>query len=311
MRAAVVGAGWGQIHVRALRAHGVDVVALCGHSGDQARTSEASRDLGVANALHDPRALLDLDLDLVTVASPADTHPSLLRLLNGIPVICEKPVLGMGGDPRDLPHRDTPVWINYAFAFLDSAQRLQGLVGEAGHVRSGRIATTYDLPLSFTPSSWFLELASHPLSFAVHLLGRPVLHQGRHQSPPPASRTVLELRLGAVPVVTECAREPGLRGIQHRLTLTTDDAVLELTGRYEEGRHWRYGPVLIDGNPRSVVEDTSEDCWYLANERSIGTCLRAITGELTQDEAHQAGLFTVTRALPIDECVRLAFPQGG
>ena len=310
MRAAVVGAGWGQVHVRALRAHGVDVVALCGHSGDQARTSEASRDLGVANALHDPRALLDLDLDLVTVASPADTHPSLLQLLNGMPVICEKPVLGMRGDPQDLPRRDTPVWINYAFAFLDSARRLQGLVSECGPVRCVRISTSYNLPLSFTPESWFLELASHPLSFVVHLLGRPQLHRGR-QGLPPYSQTVLELRFGEVPGVAECAREPGLRGIEHRLTLTTDDAVLELTGRYEEGRRWRYGPVLIDGNPRSVVEDTPEDCWYLANERSIGTCLRVLTGRLTQDEAHRAGLFTLTRALPIDECVRQAFPQGG
>lgn len=310
MKAAVVGTGWGQVHVRALRAHGVDVLALCGSGDDDLRTTAVSRDLHVPRALHDPRDLLDLDLDVVTIASPAGSHARLLQLLQGIPVICEKPVLGMGGNPGDLPRDGAPAWINYAFAFLASARQLKGWLGEVGRVHDVRISTAYDLPLSFTPSSWFLEVASHPLSFAVFLFGRPLLRGGR-QGPPPRHATVLDLRMGEVPVVAECARLPGLRGIRHRLEIVTDGGVLQVEGRYVEGRHWTYGPVLLDGDPVSAVEEPREDCWYLANERSIGTCLRVLQGQLTGEEASSAGLFTVARALPIDECVRRAAVRGG
>lgn len=49
----MVGAGWGRVHIRALRRQGVDVVAVCGSPRDGARTRTAAADEGVPLALDD------------------------------------------------------------------------------------------------------------------------------------------------------------------------------------------------------------------------------------------------------------------
>jgi hypothetical protein len=150
----VIGANWGQTHVRALRQHGVEVVALCGAPEDHERTTAVAAEFRIKRAVADPSRLLELDLDVVTVASPARSHAALVQLLAGFPVICEKPLLGMTGDPRRLPDDGARIWVNYAFTFLDSARRM----AELGGVRAARVTSAYDLPLSFTPGEWAFEV---------------------------------------------------------------------------------------------------------------------------------------------------------
>lgn len=89
----VVGTGFGCItHVRALRAAGLDVVALVGRDPD--RTQDRAEKFGI------PRALTSFDdalalrgVDAVTIATPPHTHAELaLRAIAaGKHVICEKP----------------------------------------------------------------------------------------------------------------------------------------------------------------------------------------------------------------------------
>ncbi len=235
MRAGVVGANWGRVHVHALREHGVDVVALAGDPSDHARTRPAAEQLGIDLALQKPDALLDLELDLVTVATPAVTHPPLLALFAGIPTLCEKPLLGMTGDAALLPRHSPTVWLNYAFPFLDSARVFAKCVRETGTVTEVRIVSLHDLPGAMTGPEWFLEIASHPLSFAVHLFGPPRLDAtAQHQAD--RTKTLLRAHLGDVPAQITCRAEPGLRGIEHRILVRTAGGNIALVGQVPHRR---------------------------------------------------------------------------
>ncbi|RYD41032.1 MAG: hypothetical protein EOP83_34445, partial [Verrucomicrobiaceae bacterium] len=74
LRAIVVGAGWaGEGHALALRAAGVEVVAICGRSVGPTR--ELASRLGMPEARLDWRdAISDLRPDIVTIATPAASH---------------------------------------------------------------------------------------------------------------------------------------------------------------------------------------------------------------------------------------------
>jgi predicted dehydrogenase len=305
LRAVVIGAGWGVTHIRALRELGVDVVALVGAAGDSARTEAVAREHGIDLVLDDTTGALELSPDLVTLATPAHTHVALLRRLASVPVICEKPVLGVGGDASRLPERGAPVYVNYAFSFLDTARALAQELRDLGPARAVTVDTAHDLPLAFTPAEWFLEVASHPLSFVVHLLGPPELRPGPQECGP-AGEVRLRLRCGVVPVDAVCRPEPGLRGLRHRVSVQTDAGVLSLEGRYVQGQLWRYGPLRLDGRELTRSESPPEDCWYRANRRSIGTVLRALAGDLDEEQAATAGLFTPARAMAVDRCVQRA-----
>lgn len=304
LRAAVVGTGWGQVHVHALREHGVDVVALCGAPEDGERTRAVAASLGIPRAVHDPAHLLDDAPDLVTVATPAATHPRLLTLFAGLPTICEKPLLGMDGSPDGLPAPGPHRWINYAFAFLDSARGAARALEGLGEVREVRIDSAHDLALTFSHPQWLLEVASHPLSFVVHLLGRPTPVAGTLL---PGGGTRLELLAGPAEVTVECRPERGLHGIRHRLRLVAEGGTVELDGDFREGGVWGYGPVLRDGRAVGPAERPGSDVWVRANVRAIGTAVGVLRGELDAEEAVAAGLFTPERARPLDDCVRQAF----
>jgi len=91
--AAVVGTSFGcRVHVPALRAAGFDVVALVGRDAD--KTARRAGRLGIPHACTSLREALALAaVDVVTIATPPDTHAELAIAAAeaGRHVICEKP----------------------------------------------------------------------------------------------------------------------------------------------------------------------------------------------------------------------------
>ncbi len=91
--AAVIGTGFGaRVHVPALRAAGVDVVALVGR--DAERTARRAGRVGIDHACTTLREALALPgVDVVTIAAPPAAHAelSLEAMAAGRHVICEKP----------------------------------------------------------------------------------------------------------------------------------------------------------------------------------------------------------------------------
>ncbi len=93
IRAAVFGTGFGCFtHVRALRAAGIDVVALVGQDPDKTKDRASRFDVPLALSSVDDALALD-GLDAVTVATPPHAHaPIVLAAIEaGKHVLCEKP----------------------------------------------------------------------------------------------------------------------------------------------------------------------------------------------------------------------------
>jgi len=89
----VFGTGFGCItHVRALRAAGLDVVAVVGRDPDRTRARAQKFDVPVALTSLDDALALD-GVDAVTIATPPHTHAdiALRAIAAGKHVICEKP----------------------------------------------------------------------------------------------------------------------------------------------------------------------------------------------------------------------------
>lgn len=278
MRAAVVGTRWGAVHVAALRAAGVDVVALVDRDAERAQTIAGG--LLVPIALASAREVADLDLDLISVATPAATHVEVIaELPPELPVLCEKPAIGLSAGPG-MPRRAGPVWVNYAFAFLAVAVRATHALTRLGPVRRARVRCSHDLGrVALTDDEMLFELVPHPLSWLVTILGAPeptpVLWGSR-------SRGVAVL-CGGVPVELACLPFPGLDGLRHEVVLETDAGRLELRGTYREGSTWVFeapclrtpgGDVQLLGDPESGVVDP----WYQANERAIAAVVDVLRG---------------------------------
>lgn len=301
MRAAVIGTNWGRVHVAALREAGVEVVALAG--AQEAEVRSAAEALGVDVAVRDLRALDALELDLVTVATPAPTHVAIIEALPDVPVLCEKPAVGLS--PARALARRSPVWVNHAFAFLEVAERAEAAVARLGPITDARCTTRFDLPgLPASGRAMLLELASHPWSWLAHLFGEP-----RGAGP---ARTVpggveLAVRCGTTPVTVGCAHEADRAGIRHEVVISGEEGSLAVTGRFDLGRPWRFeAPVLTltDGRTEALgaVEAGLPDPWYRANARSIAAVVAALRGgpahpalapwtaALRLDTAAQAGL---------------------
>lgn len=160
MRAAVVGTGWGQVHITALQQLGVDVVALCG--ADQERTSEVARDRGIAHAFTGIGDLPRLDLDLITIAAPTSMHANMVAALGPTPLLCEKPAVGVETPVTHIAEPSGPVWVNYAFPFLDVALQADSILtddaGGIGRVVRIEAHSGYDLgqlvTVQRTPWQW-------------------------------------------------------------------------------------------------------------------------------------------------------------
>ena len=132
----MIGTNWGRVHVAALREAGVEVVALAGDRAAEVRS--AADELGVGAAISEVTALGTLELDLVSVATPAATHAAIIEALPDVPVLCEKPAVGLS-PARALPAgRNQPVWVNHAFALLEVAERAESALNRVGPITAAQ-----------------------------------------------------------------------------------------------------------------------------------------------------------------------------
>lgn len=319
MRAAVVGTHWGQVHVAALREAGVEVVALCGRDLDE--TAATAARLGVARATTDLTDLAHADLDLVTVATPPTTHVDVIDALPDLPVLCEKPAVGLG-TPRALAGRTRPVRVNYAFGFLEVARRAAAALDRIGAVQAAHVVSTHDLPdRPGRAQELFMELVPHPWAWLVALLGPAAAVQwerapDRRRDGDPAVSVIA--RCGTTPITLESVHSPGSNGIAHSVELVGGAGRLRLHGSYRVGQPWRFSAPVLDttrdsgraGLPAAparqvqelgVPEEGPGDPWYRANARAVAAFVDMLRGgpdaplldwaaALAMDAAAQSGL---------------------
>lgn len=300
LRAAVVGTNWGQVHVGALRAAGVQVVALCGTDPD--RTRQVADEQGIDRVVTEVGHLLDpaLSLDLVTVATPAATHGAVLAATAGLPAICEKPMIGLDGSPADLAGLNTDgIWVNYAYRYLPQARALSAALPELGPTSDVEVDAWYDMDLSFGPDRWVVELASHPLSGAAAMLGAP---SAVGPASVDESWVRMDLAFGGTAGVLRCVHEPGLNGLRTRLRLNSDRGSASIVGEYRVGGAWSYQTEGLGWVDNPASDQGPGDPWIAANYASFAD----IVSTMTSGKGPQPGQFDVRSALALDSAVRTA-----
>jgi predicted dehydrogenase len=165
--AVVVGTGFGCLtHVRALRAAGIEVMALVGQ--DLSRTAERARRFDVPHAFTSLAEALALPgVDAVTVATPPDTHADLVlqAIGAGKHVICEKPFARDAIEARKLLEAAEAAGIVHLVGTefrWATAQALTARVVAGGAIGEPKLATfLLHIPLLADPSAkvpeWWAE----------------------------------------------------------------------------------------------------------------------------------------------------------
>ena len=141
MRVGVAGTGFiGRVHVASARRAGADVVGVAASTPE--RSAAAAVELSVPVGATSAEALLDLDLDVLHVATPNSLHAGLAvqALEAGVHVVLEKPV-GMGpedaGALRAATRQGLVVSVPFVYRFYPTVRNARELVraGEVGDVR--------------------------------------------------------------------------------------------------------------------------------------------------------------------------------
>lgn len=166
LRAIVIGAGWaGEGHSKALRAAGVEVVALCGRTPEPAQA--LAQKLGIAAVRLDWRAALqDLQPDIVAIATPGHLHAEMVVAAAkvGCHIVCEKPLGLSAGQALEMLQAVEAAGVKHAYCMTSRyapaalyAQQLlaSGLIGQVQEIEC--IHHFNMAPL--TPYSWFFQLS--------------------------------------------------------------------------------------------------------------------------------------------------------
>lgn len=103
LKIAVAGVGFiGQVHVKAAKAAGAEVVAVSG--GNPERTAATAERLGVSRTASSEELAMDPSIDVLHICTPNNSHASLAKLAleNGKHVICEKPLATSAADAAEI-----------------------------------------------------------------------------------------------------------------------------------------------------------------------------------------------------------------
>ena len=192
IRIGIVGAGlWTErAHLPAFtHLPGVTVAGIADPDVERARAL-ASR-FGVARAVGDHRALLDLGLDALSIVAPDDVHHEVAAaaLDAGLPVLCEKPLARTVPEAADLVARAAAAGVvtklGFVFRYSPALRQLRALVQD-GYVGRVHSLTVYSQNPQFmdpaAPFHWkmdgartgggvVVEYGSHSLDLARWIAG--------------------------------------------------------------------------------------------------------------------------------------------
>lgn len=302
LRAAVLGLGIGRTHAgRLAKMDGVELAAVADINGELAR--QVAADCG-AKAYAGAGELLEEEeaLDFVSICTTPATHLEFTRLAagRGLHVLCEKPMAptldACDGMIRACRDAGVKLMIAHKKRF-EPAYRLikEKTGGEFGPIRWA----TVKYALGRVPKPWFWqeedgggplqENAVHMMDMMRFLIGEVehVYAEGgnmfnpEHPDQLDVAAITLRFRSGAIAAIgAGQASEWGFA--TENVTLSHDNAVVEVGGRFDSPFHLRY--VLKD-DPQNVVEEDFEGFDpFRAELAHFADCIRSDTDPLIPGE---------------------------
>ncbi len=191
LRAAVIGAGIGRVHVEGYRHSGrAEVVALC--DANPERAEQVACELGIPHTFTDPAVMLaEIPLDAVSVAVPNAFHADIaIAALNaGVAVLCEKPMADTLENARRIVDAvrttGTPFMMGYNNRYRAESRYIRDAVrnGDLGRVYYGKCGWVRRKGVPGM-GGWFtrkamsgggplMDIGVHALDLAMWLLGFP------------------------------------------------------------------------------------------------------------------------------------------
>lgn len=293
-QAGIIGINWGRTHIPHYRNNGVAVTTLCAKQIKPLQ--QACNEEAIPQAETSVCALKQLDV--VTIATPAHTHAEIIKTLGSTKLICEKPLVGLNSDITHWQQPNANLLVNYAFAQLNTAKTIEKWLTSQTQPCVVNLVTQVNLPGTFTLKEWFLETASHPISWLLHCFGdysQSTLIEENGQ-------LIVELQCGdhQLRFVFELTGEPG---IEHSLTIQSNQT-LTSKGYYRVGEKWRFEPILVNGDAINDGEYSESDCWQDANQRSVGLMLAMFNQSISWKNGLQLGAFDAQKAILIEKMLR-------
>lgn len=289
--AGIVGVNWGRTHIPHYRANGIEVTTLCARNQQTAEL--ACEEESVAVATSDMKSLNTLDI--VSIATPAHLHQDTIDTLHQPSLICEKPLVGLDADIQNWQESNQGILVNYAFAQLETAKAIEQWLATQDSPCRVTLNTLVNLPAPFSLKQWFVETASHPVSWLLHCFGdfshSEVSEQDNHLS---ITLTCGEHELSFNFMLG------GEAGIEHQLEIESD-STLASKGYYRVGQKWRFDPVVVDGKVINEGEYTESDCWQDANQKSIALMIAMFNGSVDWEHGLSLGAFDTRKAILIEK----------
>lgn len=163
IRVGIVGTGFmGEVHTRAARAAGANVVGIVSRSAETAAQKAA---LWRTRAYRDLDELLAEGVDLIHVCTPNDTHLMYTRaaLAAGAHVVCEKPLATTRADAEDARDAASKAGLLGAVPFvyryhpMVNEARRRVAAGEIGRVTTAHGTYLQDWLLSANDDNWRVD----------------------------------------------------------------------------------------------------------------------------------------------------------
>ncbi|HZO95744.1 MAG TPA: Gfo/Idh/MocA family oxidoreductase [Gaiellaceae bacterium] len=271
MRAAIAGTGFvARVHALALRALGVEVVAVAG------RTPEGAAGFGVGEPYDDLGELLaERDVDVLHVCTPNDVHAAqaLAAIEHGVHVVCEKPLavstaesraLVAAAEERGLVNATCYHVRGYPLVEQMRAEVAAGTLGEIAFVHGRYLCDDVLFPASgwrtdparSGPSYVVGDLGTHWLDLAEHVTGRRVAEVAAEfrsfAGGPLEDYAALLLRLEDG-VAGSLVLSAGAGGRKNQLLFECEGSAAGLTWDQERPTELELRPA--DGPRRLVVKD--------------------------------------------------------
>jgi len=225
LRVAIIGAGSiGEVHARAARTAGAEVVAAVGSAPD--RAEQAAARVGARQGYPDARSLLDGGaVDVVHICTPNSSHASLASaaIEAGVNVVCEKPLTTDPASARlltiaaDRARLVATVPFVYRFHPMAREFRSRVLAGEPGQLAVIHGHYLQDWLARATDTNWrvsatlggrsraFADVGSHWCDLAEFVTGQRLARISARTSTVATERGVPGGLDGLLPVDTEDA----------------------------------------------------------------------------------------------------------